>query len=298
MLVPRGLRRSVTSIGLLACLLLSSMLASPVAVAAAVGPCGTGTAFFGSAPTDTKFFAGDTWQGATFTSIVNNDPAVNDVMNARIVVTGDQVGRFPSDDFGASATIVFPQPVLITGILWYGNQPNSGEAGWTFNGISAPLTGDHGAACQSVSLVTDTITITTDESGGIDFWFQPVPEPEGCTPGYWKNHPASWAGTGYATNQSLEWVFDIADAFGLDNVSLLIGLSLQGGSTLSGAASILLRASVAALLNAAHPSVDYQLTTAQILSQVNAALASGNRSTMLALATNLDNMNNAGCPLN
>jgi hypothetical protein len=55
---------------------------------------------------------------------------------------------------------------------------------------------------------------------------------------------------------------------------------------------------VAALLNSAHPDVDYQYTTAQVIDMVNAALASQNRSTMLTLASQLDTANNAGCPLN
>ena len=53
---------------------------------------------------------------------------------------------------------------------------------------------------------------------------------------------------------------------------------------------------MAALLNAAVPGVDYPLTQAQIVAQVNAALASGDRDTMIDLAATLDNLNNLGCP--
>ena len=80
--------------------------------------------------------------------------------------------------------------------------------------------------------------------------------------------------------------------------SLLQALQGGGGPGLEGGARILLRAAVAALLNAAHPDVDYPRTTAQILADVNSALTSGNRNTMLNLATALDNDNNIGCPLN
>jgi hypothetical protein len=55
---------------------------------------------------------------------------------------------------------------------------------------------------------------------------------------------------------------------------------------------------VAALLNAAHPDIDYPLTTAQVIADVNAALASGNRKTMLTLAKSLDALNNEFCVLN
>jgi hypothetical protein len=120
---------------------------------------------------------------------------------------------------------------------------------------------------------------------------------EGCTPGFWKTHPEAWLPTGYSPGDTLESVFDVPDALGLDNNTLLEALSFNGGNTVKGAAKILLRAAVAALLNAAHPDVDYPRTEAEIIADVNAALASGDRSTMLTLAAALDLDNNAGCPL-
>lgn len=121
----------------------------------------------------------------------------------------------------------------------------------------------------------------------------------GCTPGYWKNHTDSWAGTGYLPSQSTGSVFSGASAFpSLASKTLLQSLQGGGGSGAEGAAKILLRAAVAALLNAAHSGVDYPRTTAEILADVNAALSSKNRNTMLDLATGLDNDNNLGCPLN
>ena len=88
------------------------------------------------------------------------------------------------------------------------------------------------------------------------------------------------------------------DAFGLDNATLLAALSFEGGPTITDASEVLLRQAVAALLNAAHPDVDYALTTDEIIARVNAALASNNRGTILALAAELDRLNNQGCPLN
>ena len=81
-------------------------------------------------------------------------------------------------------------------------------------------------------------------------------------------------------------------------MTLLQALSFKGGSGTLGAAQTLLRAAVAALLNSAHPDVDYPRTTAEVIADVNAALASQDRSTMLNLATALDADNNLGCPLN
>ena len=119
---------------------------------------------------------------------------------------------------------------------------------------------------------------------------------EGCTPGYWKNHPESWQT--YTPGQNLESVFNVPDALGLDATTLLQALDLGGGPGVQGGAQILLRAAVAALLNAAHTGVDYPQTAAAVIAAVNTALASNNRDTMLTLATTLDNQNNLGCPLN
>jgi hypothetical protein len=125
-----------------------------------------------------------------------------------------------------------------------------------------------------------------------------VPVFEGCTPGYWKQdqHFDSW--TGYGQSATLESVFDVPNSLNRDNQTLIDALQGGGGSGVQGAATILLRASVAALLNSSSPGVDYTLTTAQVIAQVNTALASNNRETMLTLATTLDQYNNRGCDLN
>jgi hypothetical protein len=99
---------------------------------------------------------------------------------------------------------------------------------------------------------------------------------------------------GYSPNQKLNTVFTIGGSLG--NKTRLQALNFKGGSTLDGAKEILLRAAVAALLDST--SVNYPLTTQQVINAVNAALASNNRSTILALATQLDTYNNYGCPLN
>jgi hypothetical protein len=94
-------------------------------------------------------------------------------------------------------------------------------------------------------------------------------------------------------------VFASAAAFpSLGSASLLDALSFGGGPGALGGARILLRAAVASLLNAAHPDVNFPSTIAEVIADVNAALASGDRSTMLALAGALDADNNLGCPLN
>lgn len=84
----------------------------------------------------------------------------------------------------------------------------------------------------------------------------------------------------------------------MDDATLLEALSFQGGSDHAGAAEILLRAAVAALLNSAHPDVKYPRTTDEVIADVNAALASSDRGIVLKLAKALDKYNNLGCPLN
>jgi hypothetical protein len=127
----------------------------------------------------------------------------------------------------------------------------------------------------------------------------PPPGTQGCTPGYWKNHEDSWPATGYATGQKVQNVFQSAAAFpALGSATLHEALSFKGGSTLEGAAGNLLRAAVAGLLDASHPGVDYPRSAAQIIGDVNAALASNNREIMISLGSAIDKDNNLGCPLN
>jgi hypothetical protein len=119
----------------------------------------------------------------------------------------------------------------------------------------------------------------------------------GCSHGFWKNHVNHWVG--YSPNQTLGSVFDFTgvNPNTLQNRTLMQALNFGGGPGVQGAQQILLRNAVAALLNAAHPGVNYPLTTAQVIAMVNAALQSNDRNTMLALEAQLDMYNNLGCTL-
>lgn len=157
---------------------------------------------------------------------------------------------------------------------------------------------------------TNTVSVTVHRSDLVKLFFYnienpppPPPPGEGCTPGYWKvkQHYDSWAGTGYTTTQLISSVFNVPagltrNGLSLGSYTMVEGLSFQGGSTTSAKAEILLRASVAAVLNAG-AGLSYGMTTAQIVDQVNAALATGDGEIMLNLATTLDELNNAGCRL-
>jgi hypothetical protein len=118
---------------------------------------------------------------------------------------------------------------------------------------------------------------------------------EGCTPGYWKNHTESW--TGYSTGQTVSSVFSAATG-SLGSTTLLAALGGGGGSTLDAKKAILIRAAVAAVLNAANSGVSYAFDSGSVISQVNTALASNDADLIEGLKDTLDAANNAGCPLN
>lgn len=121
---------------------------------------------------------------------------------------------------------------------------------------------------------------------------------EGCTPGYWKTRAGSWGPTGYSTDTTVAPVFTEAAGTNVADATLHEALSFDGGPDADGARLILMRAAVAALLNAAHPEIEYPRTEQEVIDTINEALAIGTPAAMLALADALDEDNNLGCPLN
>jgi hypothetical protein len=117
---------------------------------------------------------------------------------------------------------------------------------------------------------------------------------EGCTPGFWKNHPDAWP---ISTGTTLEDVFDVPDEFGLDSATFLDAMEFKGGPTLADMASLLLRQAAAGYLAALHPDVDYPRIASEVVSITNAALASGRRARMERVKNRFDGFNNLGCPL-
>ena len=123
-------------------------------------------------------------------------------------------------------------------------------------------------------------------------------EYEGKTPGFWKNHEEAWCPSGYSTEMLVGDVFIIPPCLsGLADDTLLEALSYKGGRGVEGAARILLRAAVAAILNSAHPEINYAYTVGEIQDGVNEALASGYRGFMLYIKDFLDHQNNLGAEL-
>ncbi len=111
---------------------------------------------------------------------------------------------------------------------------------------------------------------------------------EGCSPGFWKNHFAAWAPSGFSPGDDFDTVFGV-NAFTPDRT--LEQAVNQGG----GGVKALGRHAVAALLNAGHGGIDYGMTVAQVRQTVQAALAAGGN--IEAAKNALAALNELGCPL-
>lgn len=126
----------------------------------------------------------------------------------------------------------------------------------------------------------------------------PPSEPQGCTPGFWKNDGKhgwiNWP-TGVQSTDAIPSLFTGINHY--TGTTLLQALNFPGGKDLNGARQILLRAAVAAMLNAKSSEVNYPRSEADIRSAVVAAVNGTSRAAMLALAESLDLDNNLGCPL-
>ncbi|MDI6031695.1 T9SS type A sorting domain-containing protein [Flavobacterium sp. LB2P84] len=134
----------------------------------------------------------------------------------------------------------------------------------------------NGCTASDVVLVTNQICIV-----------------EGCTLGYWKNHTDRWCSS-YTPTMLFGDVFVNAPS-NLANLTLLQALNLGGGGIFN-----LARQGVAALLNACSDEVDYPApysdSPQSVIDAVNAAYSAGGNAPG-KLATQLDILNNSGCPL-
>ncbi len=116
---------------------------------------------------------------------------------------------------------------------------------------------------------------------------------EGLSPGFWKNHPDDWYG--YSPSTTIGEVFDLPDELSeLSSKTFMEALNFHGGPDVVDKAKLLLRQAVAALLNAAHPGINYPLSQNEIISQVNDALATLDPDTILDLKDTLEDYNNLG----
>jgi uncharacterized repeat protein (TIGR01451 family) len=136
-----------------------------------------------------------------------------------------------------------------------------------------------------------SVRCNSEEQKVVNITVEQPPAGEGCTPGYWKQkqHFDSW--NTYSPNQQFSSVFD--NAFPGKTLQQVLA---QGG----GGLNALGRHTVAALLNA-DAGLNYPYTTAEVISQFNAAYPGSNASYELlknqfASANEVDET--GGCPLN
>jgi hypothetical protein len=141
---------------------------------------------------------------------------------------------------------------------------------------------------------------------------------EGCTPGFWKNHPKCWCGL-YGDGSDNP-PFKVSDLFvrlqtspydtvddpeprrkhksNFDQDTMLQALSYQGGGELDGAVRNLLRHATAAALNACNDNVSYEKSLTWIIDEVNAKLEAQIIDDIITLQGDLAGWNEDGCPIN
>jgi hypothetical protein len=126
----------------------------------------------------------------------------------------------------------------------------------------------------------------------------PTRKLQGCSAGFWKAHPQAYPAP-YTPNTSLGSVFILPACGGvisLASATFAQALEFGGGPSLRDAAQVLMREGVAAVLNAT-AGIGYPLSEAQVISEVNNALASCDRATILSEVARLNTFNNRFCPL-
>lgn len=124
----------------------------------------------------------------------------------------------------------------------------------------------------------DNIEICTEVEG----------ELQGLTPGFWKNRgirAGHWDATGYSPDDLYSDVFLIGP-----DITLLQALKAKGNKQ----GQALLRHSVAALLNASHPEINYAYSDTEVLDWTLVAWDLGDFDEIEDLKDDFDDANNAG----
>lgn len=194
---------------------------------------------------------------------------VTDVLYGAVNVTGAN----PNSCNGTTGTIECTLPDLLAGLsdtlTLSVNVPALAAGTVVTNSASVdgnevdPTPGNNaGAQCA--------VATTIVERGG-----------DGCTPGYWRNHLDQWAFTPYSPGDSWEATFGVTLGGSLVGITLGEGINLGGGGVRK-----VIRHGTAGLLSAAHPSVDYPFTVAEVIAMVQ----SGNVDALVAA-------NEAGCSI-
>jgi PKD repeat protein len=253
---------------------------------------------------------------ATFTVVVSDgedsdqETITVTVLNVAPDVT-DVSGPASAVELGGSAGIQvsFTDPGILdthTASIDWGDGTTT-DAG----SVTSPFDANHTYAAVGSYTVVVTVTDKDGDSGTgsttieVTQTFAPDPDPplvdgdEWCSAGFWSNNglvSGEWP-AGYSPDDAVSTLFQSADGH-LGSASLLDALEGYRGSpvrrnTIEGASEILLRQAVAAALNAEVLGDGFQGgTVQQIIDEVDEALESGHRQTILELADYLDALNN------
>ena len=152
---------------------------------------------------------------------------------------------------------------------------------FTFEWLGCPgsVIADSSATITTITLDTSSncnlvcgVRLRLTDSHGAIFvcrtFLQVVPGTEGCSPGYWKQHPEAWATTGFSPTDDYDTVFGV-NAFTPDR-TLMVALQTGGGGL-----NKLGRMSVSSLLSATHMGVAFPLSISQVLNLTKAAILAG-----------------------
>lgn len=123
----------------------------------------------------------------------------------------------------------------------------------------------------------------------------------GCTLGFWKTHTGFGPQANAWPSPYVPGVTTLGGAgftnTGNQTTKMSDALAFKGGPSVQDAKNLLMKQAVAALLNAATTGMQYPLTVAQVLSETNTALATGDRGKILDEAARLEGFNSLEGPL-
>ncbi|MCL2304658.1 MAG: hypothetical protein FWC43_04880, partial [Planctomycetaceae bacterium] len=134
-----------------------------------------------------------------------------------------------------------------------------GSAMQTVNGQATQAT--HRYTDGDANFTITVVAVTEVATPGV-----PTGGWQGLSHGYWKNHSQDWIL--YRTSDNYEAVFGVKGA--TKPGTMMEALKVQGGGI-----NALWRESVAALLNAVHPKIQYRYSVNEIISMVRTAYATG-----------------------
>ena len=118
---------------------------------------------------------------------------------------------------------------------------------------------------------------------------------EGCSQGFWSTRLDAWGATGFTTDTLF---FDVFSRVVTDpDLTLLEAINLTGPGVPVNVHQLTIQA-VAALLNAAHPDVNYPLTVAKVIEEFQEAFDTGDSEQINDQKDRFENFNaDLICPL-